>query len=178
MTVRRSERSPEDLLYDMVSSYPGGVEAMAQRLGLRVKTLYHKLQESPTTREFSSMMHKAEEAGMATAHEPLQALCFRHGGIFLPIEDFEHISDDDILKGVACVMAQMGSMAGAVNDALDAGEICDRQMEKIEPKVRKSFAVMAALWARIKGRVKRDGSKPRRGVFAPKAAEAKGRVEL
>lgn len=62
-------------------------------------------------------------------------------------------------------MRHLGEVSGEVDDALNDGEITDRHMEKIEPKFRKALTAMVGWLARIKGRMKRDASKPRRPFF-------------
>lgn len=170
MTYEYSERNQHDLLYEIARAYPGGIEALAARMGTTAKKLYKKLsprsdERTTSAEEFSLIVEMCEGAGVLNATSPIEALCWRHGGVFIKFDDLHAESDDCILKAAAEAMAKVGSVAGAVNEALEAGEINDKQMEKIEPRMRKAQAALAAWWGRIKGRMKRDASKPRTPFF-------------
>lgn len=173
MTIQRSERSPEDVLYELASSYPGGVEALAGRLGISPRVLYKKLSASvpdraPTTKEFSQIIDMAQDANCVKALDPLHALCWRHGGVFISLDEIGMDSDECIRRAAMVATRHVGDVVGTVDEALEDGELTEKHMDKIEPKFRKTVTAILGLLARVKGRMKRDASKPRRPFFGKK----------
>lgn len=179
MTLRRSERSVNDVLYDLAISYPGNIEALAPRLGTTATKLRNRLSPAvrdmePTLKDFSMTIDMAQSAKMDAALDPLHALAWRHGCVIIPVRDLEDISDDSILRGAVTAMQHIGDISGSLNEALDDGEITDRHMDKIEPKFRRAMTAMCSWLARVKGRMKRDAIKPRRPFFAKREEEKVG----
>lgn len=177
MTIRTSQRSPNDLAYEAARAYPGGVEALAFTMGMSQKLLYKKLSPATpdyelTVSEFSEVMERCAGAGVKNAFAALEAMAFRHNGVFISIEDLDATEDDSILKAAAQAMERVGSVAGSVNEALEGGEITDKEMEVIEPRFRKAFAALASWFKRVKNRKEKDAAKPRRGLFRREVKEA------
>lgn len=170
MTHRYSQRNQHDLLYEVARAYPGGIEALAQRLGTTAKKLYKKLspkskERNTTAEEFSLIMEMCAGAGVKNALSPLEAQCWRHGGVFISLDDLDATSDESIQNAIVQLTAKLGTVAGRVTDALECGELTENEMEYIEPEMRGLGAAFAKLCARVKGRFKRDASKPRRFAF-------------
>lgn len=176
MTLRTSQRNAQDLAYEVARAYPGGIEALAFVMGMNFKLLYKKLspanpEHELTVSQFSEVMERCSGAGVKNAYAPLEALNWRHGGVFVTVEDLDATDDDSILKAAAQAMERVGSVAGSINDALEGGEITDKEMEVIEPRFRKAFTAMASWFKRVKSRKEKDSSKPRRGLFRREAKE-------
>lgn len=156
MTLRKSQRSPEDILGELCGAYPGGVEAMAERLGIGAKTLYKKLNSSNTDTsltitEFSSLVSKLEGAGHDCS-EALQALNFRHNRLTINLGAIDDITDEDLRKNGLQAFRELSDFTGGLEEALERGEIGDREMEVLEPKKRKLLATMHLWWGRVKAR--------------------------
>lgn len=156
MTLRRSQRSADDILYDLCSKYPGGMEAISQRLDINVKVLYKKLSASVPDRaltipEFRSIVLKLEEAGIDCS-EAIQAFLFPLNRIAVSLGALNDTTDDDLRKNGMQAMANLGDFAAELNARLERGEICDKAMEALEPKKRKLRATLELWWARVKAR--------------------------
>lgn len=103
MTVRRSERSVNDVLYDIATSYPGGIEQLATRLGTTPSKLRNRLSPAvkdmePTLKDFSLTMDYAQDANMENALDPIHALCWRHRGVFISLDELGMDSDECISR--------------------------------------------------------------------------------
>lgn len=171
MTIQRSERSAEDVLYELASSYPGGVEALAGRLGMSPRVLYKKLSASvpdraPSVKEFSQILDMAQDANCPKALDPLHALCWRHGGVFISLDEVGMDSEECIRRAMMVAVKHVGEVAGSVDEALEDEEITEKHMEKMEPKFRKTITAIVGLLARMKSRMKRDPNKPKTSIFA------------
>ncbi len=170
MTLPRSQRNVNDVLYGLACDYPGGFEELARRIGSTPQILRKRMgpgtkDRDPTLRDFSMTIEICQGSGVADALEPLHALCWRHRGVFISFEEMGDGSEECILRAATAVMARMGDLAGSVEEALDADEITDQHMEKIEPKFRRAFTAMFGWLARVQGKFKRDKDKPRRPFF-------------
>lgn len=171
MTMRTSQRSPNDLAYEAARAYPGGVEALAFVMGKNPKLLYKKLSPAHpdyqlTIDEFSELMERCEGAGVKNALAPLEALNWRHSRLATPIDSLLDTSDEDLRKSVLESMAELGALASRIEEALAEGELTDNHMEKLEPAKRGLFTKLGKLWQAIKARRNRDASKPRTSFFA------------
>lgn len=170
MTLRTSQRSPNDLAYEAARAYPGGVEALAFTMGMNPKLLYKKLSPATpdyelTISEFSEVMERCEGAGVKNALSALEALNWRHNRLATPIDSLLDTTDDDLRKNVIESMAELGALAHRIEEALADGDLTETHMEKLEPTKRKLFTKLGTLWQAIKARTKRDASKPRRSFF-------------
>lgn len=172
MTLRRSQRSAEDILYDLCSAYPGGMEAIAQRVDINVKVLYKKLSSSVTdraltTHEFRSIVMKLEEASIDCS-DVIQAFLFPLNRIAINLGAIDETTDEDLRKNGMLALRELGDFSGELEEALERGEIGDHEMEMLEPKKRKLLATMHTWWGKIKAR--HAARKERRAFFASKAS--------
>lgn len=152
MTLRKSQRSPEDVLFELIGNrYPGNAEQVAQRLDMSVKTLYKKLSTSLTLTEFSHIVHMLEGAGIDCS-EAINALNFRHDRITIPMGAIDDTTDEDLRKNGLQAFRELSDFTGGLEEALERGEIGDKEMEALEPKKRKLLATMHLWWGRVKAR--------------------------
>jgi hypothetical protein len=163
MTLPRSERNVKDVLYQLACDYPGGLEALAQRMGSKAQHLRNRMgpqiASEPSLRDLSLTIEYSQEAGKKNALDPLHALCWQHRGIFVPLDELGEVSDECILKATAHVMQHLGEVTSAVSEALEDNHITDREADQIESRVRRVIAATCSLFARIKGRARKDAGK-------------------
>jgi hypothetical protein len=84
MTHRYTQMNPLDALYTAARAYPGGIEALAHRMGVSVAVLRNKLAPHVNTHhvtlaEASLIIEFLREAKCDEALLPLQALNWQHG---------------------------------------------------------------------------------------------------
>lgn len=145
MTCRKDPMDPLSALYLVASQYPGGIPAVAGRLGVAASTLYALLRgdEAITLERAGQILHFAHQARVAGWAQPLHALAHAHGGIFV---------EAPLLGGDAEVLSQamlravkeFGDLAGEAAHDLADGTVTRREMHEIE---REGYEAIAAITA-------------------------------
>ncbi len=155
MTRRYSDMNQHDALYKIARAYPGGLEALAEKMDISVNVLRNKLAPHidthyPSFEETSLIVELCSEAGVKDALMPLHALLSRHGMAAFVVPEPEHISDDDLSQTVCRVMSQVGGVAEAVSDALLDGVITDAEADLIEREFQGALTALGEWRARIR----------------------------
>lgn len=164
MTSRYSEINQHDALYVAARKYPGGVEALAQRLGISPNVLRNKLRPAIDSHhinfeEVSAIIECLEEAHVADAYLALQAFNWRHGHVA-----FRLISSDvpsgELLAQVLEILHEEGALANDINQALaDDGRIDDREMEAIERDLQRCIGALVTLRDKVRAKHKADSKR-------------------
>lgn len=155
MTRRYSDMNQHDALYKVARAYPGGLEALATRMGVSVNVLRNKLAPGieshyPSFEELSVIIEFCHEAGVKEAHMPLHALLSRHGMAAFVIPEQDEVSEDDLSQTVCRVMSQVGDVAEAVSTALLDGVITDAEADLIEREFQGALTALGEWRARIR----------------------------
>ena len=162
MTRRYSDLNQHDALYKIARAYPGGIDALAQKLNISSNVLRNKLAPGitshyPSFEEVSCIVHLCQEAGVKEAHLPLHALLARHGMAAFLVPEPAQISNDDLSQTVCKVISQIGDVAEAVSDALMDKVITEREAELIEREFQGALTALGEWRARIRShREKKD----------------------
>lgn len=168
MTYRLHEMDPLDACYKLAKSYPGGVNAIAARMGKGAGVLQKKLAgrvESHllTLDEFSSIVDLCDGARCPDALLPLHALCWRHGGAFLQLPDAESMEDEQFLLAVINTAREQGDVIRRIQEALaNDGRISQDELESIEREVEESISAQATLLEMVRAKARKDAG-PRHG---------------
>lgn len=154
MTYRYSEINQHDALYLAARKYPGGVEALAQRMHLSSAVLYSKLRPGVSTHhlnfeEVSEVIENLQETKVAEAALPIQAFCWRHGHVAVKLPPAEHVSNGELLQMICKVMAEEGEVASAISTALSDNWISPPEQEKIELAIRRAVQGLLELEKRV-----------------------------
>ena len=140
MTKKYLDMNQHDALYKVARTFPGGIEALAQQMGISANVLRNKLSPTiashyPSFEEVSTIVDLCHKSGVTEAMLPLHALLTRHGmaAFMVPVPD--EVSSDDLSQTVCKVMAQVGAVAevserSAVNEAR-AGYVKALQAQRI-----------------------------------------------
>ncbi|MES2040926.1 phage regulatory CII family protein [Undibacterium sp. Ji83W] len=155
MTRKYSDMNQHDALYKIARTYPGGLEALAGRMGVSVNVLRNKLAPGieshyPSFEELSMIVELCHEAGVKDAHLPLHALLSRHGMAAFVIPEPSQVSEDDLSQTVCRVMSRVGDVAEAVSTALIDGVITDAEADLIEREFQSALTVLGEWRARIR----------------------------
>ncbi len=155
MTRRYSDTNQHDALYKVARAYPGGLEALALRMGMSVNVLRNKLAPGidthyPSFEEMSVIIEHCHIAGVKDAYLPLHALLGRHGLAAFAIPEPEEVSGDDLSQTVCRVMSRVGDVAEAVSEALLDGVITDAEADLIEREFQSALTVLGEWRARIR----------------------------
>jgi hypothetical protein len=163
MTRRYSPLAPLDALYIAARAYPGGVEALAQRLGMSPHVLYKKLQPPVDTHhvnfeEASAILDILENAGRAAqADMVIQAFNWRHQRVAVRLPDVAHQPSAQLLESAVSVMRQDGQLAGALQDALaDDGRINSRELQIIEQHAQACITALLELLQRARDKFQEE----------------------
>src|SRR3954462_2800009 len=118
MTRKYLDMNQHDALYKVARNYPGGIEALAQAMGISVNVLRNKLAPTiashyPSFEEVSAVVDLCHQAGVPEAHLPLHALLTRNGMAAFVVPMPESIGSDDLSQTVCKVMSQVGAVAEA-----------------------------------------------------------------
>lgn len=126
MTHLYSEINQHDALYKAVRAYPGGVEAMAQRLNISSATLYKKLRPvvngyAINYEELSEIIEHLDSSGSpGLADLALGAFCWRHQRVVVNLPDTPP-SHDNLLAHTLTVNRDQGAMFGQMLQFLESG---------------------------------------------------------
>lgn len=155
MTRRYSDMNQHDALYKVARAYPGGIDALAQQLGISTNVLRNKLAPGiashyPSFEEVSTIIRLCQEAEVKDALLPLHAMLARHGMAAFLVPEPSQISPDDLSQTVCRVMSQVGNVAEAVSDSLMDGVITEREADLIEREFQGALAALGEWRARIR----------------------------
>jgi hypothetical protein len=155
MTRKYLDMNQHDALYKVARSYPGGIEALAQTMGISVNVLRNKLAPSiashyPSFEEVSAVVDLCHKAGVADAHLPLHALLTRHGMAAFVVPQPEQMNDDDLSQTVCKVMSQVGAVAEAVSTALLDGKVTSAEADLIEREFQGALSALGEWRARLR----------------------------
>ncbi|RJG06264.1 hypothetical protein D3870_09790 [Noviherbaspirillum cavernae] len=146
-----------DALYTVARAYPGGLEALALRMGMSVNVLRNKLRPSINTHHINSeeeslIIEFCEEAKVADALQPLVAKNWRHGLIAFPRPPVDVLSDDDLTKALCKAVKEFSDLSSAASETVSHRNITHAEMEAIEKEAQEALAAIEELRYRIHSR--------------------------
>lgn len=155
MTRTYRDMNQHDALYTTARNYPGGIEALAQNMGISANVLRNKLAPSivshhPSFEEVSIIVELCQQAGMEGALLPLHALLMRHGMAAFSVPQPEHLVGDDLSQTVCRVMSEVGAVAQAVSGALMDGKVSAAEADLIEREFHGALAALGEWRARLR----------------------------
>jgi hypothetical protein len=161
MTRKYLDMNQHDALYKVARNYPGGIEALAQAMGISVNVLRNKLAPTiashyPSFEEVSAVVDLCHQAGVAEAHLPLHALLTRHGMAAFVVPMPESIGSDDLSQTVCKVMSQVGAVAEAVSSALMDGKVTAAEADLIEREFQGALSALGEWRARLRLKAERQ----------------------
>lgn len=164
MTLRYSEANQHDALYLIARKYPGGVEALAHRLGKSPDVLYNKLRPGVHTHhitfeELSLILELCEEAGVNDWTLPLRAFCWRHRHIPISLPHCPEVGDEQLTTLLCQTMKEIGDVADEISQATRDGRITDRELAGLEVQFTEAAAALMALRKRIEQQAQ-NGKEP------------------
>ncbi len=163
MTHRHLEMNQHDALYRIARAYPGGIEALAARMGKSPNTLRNKLRPEIATHamsfeEVSEVLEFCEGAKVKDALQPLRAFNARHGMAAFRMPEVDDQDDEQLLGTVYRVMKEIGQVAETVSVALEDGRITVQELDLIEKNFAQGMSALGEWRERVRQRAERDGA--------------------
>lgn len=119
-----------DAAYRTGHNYPGGIEALAARMGVGAVVLRNKL--NPNNPSHRLALDEADMMiGLTGDCSIVQALAANHGGVFVPISGAAPQAGS-VLAAVLVEHSSDGDLSRVVNDSLADGKITPNEMREIE----------------------------------------------
>lgn len=160
MTCRYTDINQHDALYIAARAYPGGVEALALRMGMASHVLYKKLRPAVGSHhinfeEVSEIVEHLEAAGKADMAElVVSAFNWRHGRVAFKLPDVS-VPAGELFNQVLSILREEGTLANDINEALgNDGKIDGGELQKIEKDLQQCIEALVVL--RNKVRAKHD----------------------
>lgn len=123
--------SLEEALHRVVHDFPGGAVALAPLCGMRPGTLSNKVNpdyegSSLFVAEAVAIQHAAQHFDILYA----EAALLHHSCV--PLGDFSHISDTELLTVYAQYHAKLGELSSTVARAIEDGRITRRECAQVK----------------------------------------------
>jgi hypothetical protein len=155
-----------DAIYHAVHDYKGGAVALAPRMGLAVSTLENMANPNLPSHEFN--LRRLDQLLTFTEdYRPLDALCAKHGGVFVRTAGFKGIADDALLETLGRLGKEFGDVCGSMNAALADGRVTEKECASFEREVYELTQAAHELVARLRALVEK---RPALKTVAPAAA--------
>lgn len=140
----------DDALYHAAHDYPGGVAALAVRLGRGEAVLNSKLRPScethtPTLGDFRQILAFTGDL------RPLHALNAENGMVAVQKGEGEPASDMAVLEAVTALWSTNGTLAQTVHAALSDGKLSAPEVSAIRDAIYGAQASLATLLSRLEG---------------------------
>lgn len=141
MTHRYNEMNPGDALYMAARKYPGGIDALAARMGMPAGVLYKKLgtkvdSHHVSYEEVSTIIDFLIEAGQRDMAElVINSFCWRHDHLAFELPQ-QFVSDEQLFDQVLAIVQQKGDLARSLNHAMKDGRICTQEYNQIERDIQ------------------------------------------
>lgn len=157
MTCEYTDIDTHDALYNLARRYPGGVDAIAHRLGISSAVLRSKLRKQVSTHhtnldEFSDILEKCEEAKVDGWQLPLRALCWRHGHVAIEMPSGASRSDDALMSLVCKAFKENGDVADRISRALSDDRITKDELTELDKEIEEAIAALLAVGAFVKAK--------------------------
>jgi hypothetical protein len=142
-----------DLLYRIAHKYPGGIPALAARMGVSPNVLNKKVDPDLDTHHTThdNLLTILDFADSEKQY--VQALCANNGGVFVPTDHLDGISDMALLETYTELMAKQGEFSKDFNTALRDGKVTKAEVMVIKQRLHEITAAASVLVSRFESLV-------------------------
>lgn len=138
-----------DTIHDVAKTYPGGIEALAHRMGKNSGTLRKKLLPNVDTHELT-VNELRTIVDFADTDRIAQAFAADRGLMCVSMPDFDALSDKEILDLFLDLQAQQGKWAREISKAMENGEIDWCEFQSIQNEYLRYVVAGAEVMARLR----------------------------
>jgi FAD/FMN-containing dehydrogenase len=161
VTKQYLEMNQHDALYKQARGYPGGLEALAQRMGISVNVLRNKLSpvigtHYPSFEEVSEITELCQEARRDDALFAIRAMNWRHGLVAFQVPTASCLSDDELATNIYRVVKEIGEVANSVSGALEDRKITHAEFDLIERDFAEAMGALITWRERVRARAVAD----------------------
>lgn len=146
--------SPHDAFHETVHSAPGGLEALAVRLGMSAQILRNKANPNNNSNHVS--LRDVERVMELTGdYRTMHALAKSFGFVCIKVEDSCGPSDLALLEVVTSAMSANGGFGAAINKALEDGRIQQHEVEEVKDAAFAAPRAIHDVVSRMQGLVRK-----------------------
>jgi hypothetical protein len=135
--------SRRQVMSTVVTSYPGGRECAAARLGLPLKRLDNQVYEQNGVMPLSDTQLHMLELETGTTHLP-DYICALYGGVFVPMPNAEALDNIELYIRSLRTDVSRGKVDHLITQALDDGLIDEAELAEIVAAHRQHIAARHA----------------------------------
>lgn len=146
-------QSVADAAYGLAHRYPGGVPALAARMGVSPNTLTHKVNPNNDTHKLA--LGEAEQMSVLSGDAAiLHAFAAQMGHVCLRATP--DTSEGDPLDNMAALQAQMADLMRAVADAVRGGQgaVTANQARRVDHHAQEAMAAIGHTVAMVRSRMR------------------------
>lgn len=141
MTHYYSEMNPGDALYIAARQYPGGIDALAVRMGMSAATLYKKLSTKVDTHfisyeEAQTIIWYLDEIGKKDAADmAMNSFCWQFSRAVVELPN-QFVPDDKLFDQVLEIMQHKGDLSKNLRDSMRDGRISIKEYEALDRDIQ------------------------------------------
>jgi hypothetical protein len=146
----------KDALYHAVHEYPGGVAALAARMGLAASSLYSMANPNDSSHDWPR--ERLEQVMVFTGDQRIvQAICALAGGVFVPVGAAQGPLAD-VSGQMVTLAAEFGDVARAVHDSVRDNRLTSRERDRVAKQLYELISAAAQLGQGLDARVEAGAS--------------------
>lgn len=149
MTIRLNQQDPQDAWTEQSRAYPGGMEGVANRLGLNGQVLRNNLLRSNATHhfyfdDFVGGLNAFQEARLPNWDAPLKALAWQFGHVCIPVPTCGSECSGELTMGIVRIAQEIGDVARETANSAKDGVISKREFDKLDKEIEEAMVALAA----------------------------------
>lgn len=139
----------DDAIYHAAHHFPGGIPALAARMGANAGTLQNKVNPRfttamPTLRDLEAIITFTQSP------LPVAALAELCGHIVIPVVLPSGVGDMEILESITALATDFGEVCRSVHEALKDRHVTKREIEGIEQHAQELIGAVQVVLARMR----------------------------
>lgn len=146
--------NPKDAFHKTVHGAPGGVDALAVRMGMSAAVLRNKANPNHTYNR-PTLDDVDQAMGITGDHSVLHALAENHGHVCVKIDPDATVPDMAVLEMVTRVWTTNGDVGAELNQALADGRITPQELDRIRSAVKRAEGALESVVSRMAGMAQR-----------------------
>lgn len=136
--------SVESAIYQAVHEYPGGVDRLAQHMGLAASTVRCMANPNDPTHEFNLRRFR-QLIDLSRDTGPLEAVCEENGGVFVRMPRAADGSLDELMVSLVKMAREFGDVPRVIEESGGDKSITPKELAKIRREVYELQAAAAAV---------------------------------